>query len=158
LVDRLRNTDSYLGYDHLFYLLYNKDNLQCETNTMKMTKNKRVTTMTRLTTNILEKGNSKFNCSNRIRDLHSEDGTRILLLGSGEYGYHVTIFSVSDTHTLKADPNPDTGLWLNTEPGSGFMINKPYRNCNYKKNYTYGIISWILSTVLPVGQQGQPTG
>jgi len=64
----------------------NKDNLQREKNTMMMTKTKRVTTMTRLTT-ILGKGNSKFNYSIRIRDLHSEDGTRIRILGSGEYGY-----------------------------------------------------------------------
>jgi len=30
--------------------------------------------------------------------------------------------SVSDPHTLNADLDPDPGLWLNTDPGSGSRI------------------------------------
>jgi len=33
--------------------------------------------------------------------------------------------SVSDPHTLNADPDLDPGLWLNTDPGSGSRIPDP---------------------------------
>jgi len=63
-------------------------------NTKRMTKTKRMTTKTRMTTTILGPLKSKLNGWIRIRDPHSEYGSRIRIPGSAEYGSN-------------ADPDPD---------------------------------------------------
>jgi len=109
-------------------------------------------------------GSGKIHGGSRYKLLcqSNDDPTFIPIFGlfsSTYHGFGSAFFanynSVSDPHTLNADPDP--GLRLITDPGFGSRIPIPHPNW-HKKIFAYAILSGIWSSVVPAGRQRRPGG
>jgi len=59
----------------------------------------------------------------------------------------ITTGSVSDPHTLNADPDP--GFWLNTDPGSGSLPNQAKKIFLIASFLAFhSINTWLLNPML----------